>query len=54
MEKLWKYNGKNVNVKVVQIKFPTKKFVEHMSISPVSGTRGLQRFAFLKYYNALK
>ncbi len=36
------------------LNFFQKSQWSHVSISPRSGTRGLQRVAFLKYYNALK
>ncbi len=37
-----------------ELNFLQKKSWTRMSISPRSGTKGLQRLAFLKYYNALK
>ncbi len=46
------YIEKCFKQKLFIIKFSKKSQQTHMSISLRSGARGLQRFAFLKYYKA--
>ncbi len=45
---------KMLQIRIVQNETYYKKLYEHSSLSPRSGTKGLQRLQFLKYYEVLE